>query len=1006
MNFLKKSVYFFIFLASCCSYAQTVRVIDNKGTIQNVDISKWSTSGSNISNKNVGSIGIGTASPDTSAKLDVSSTTGGFLPPRLTTAERNAIVSPAVGLVIFNLTSNALEINKGTTSAPVWTSSFTPDATSSEKGILILTGDLGGTAGSPTVPGLAFKAPLDSPSLTGTPLAPTAATGTNTTQIAITAFVTTAVAAATIVDASTTVKGKIQLGGDLGGSNDAANPTITTGAVSTTKLADNAVTTIKITNANVTTAKLADNAVTNAKIGEIVSVEKGGTGSNMSSSIGYVKQAAAGANFTTVAKVPLVDVDGAVQTVNGSAPDANGNVSVTFGTVFTGTLANRATVVSSPNNGDIYVVSSDPTASNNGITYIYDGSAWQEVTANQASLDARYLRLAGGTMAGNITIPADKKVILTSLPTSATDAANKAYVDSVVASGVSDASTSLKGKIKLAGDLAGTADEPTVPALTNKVEGSGTLNYISKFTATKTLGNSLLFDNGTNVGIGTTSPVTKLNIQGPTAVQAANASAGMIRMSRPSQSGVKWDNIAQFNLGTHYDSGNAMDAKSRLDLALTNGADNTTLTTTMTWLANGNVGIGTAAPSGGLTIFGVPNSGLTATISGKTDMTKEIIFGRGGGTKGFAAIAAVDQGNYGGGLAFFTKASNGSDNFPTGAIQAMNIDWLGNVGIGNTSPSAPLVVQGKTSGAGVFKLAAPSGSTAAGDNWWMGFNHGTTSTDATDRARIGVDIAAGGPGRLFFTTGAAASQTRAMFIDESQRVGIGTSTPTAQLEVATTNGLSALIRRGGASAQTPSNLILQKTSGANAGTHGAVVNGDYVGRILFSASNGSSYLTNGTDMVGYAAGTQSATNNGGGIFFRTVPQNSVAQSVERMRIDHNGNIGIGDFSATAPVSKLEVNGAATNTTAFNAAAGTSIDFSKSNLAYTTASPGAFTLTNLKDGGTYTLAVQGTTVGTAVFTATGFTFKSVNNAATIGGKQTLYTFIVMGTTVYYYMAAGF
>lgn len=39
------------------------------------------------------------------------------------------------------------------------------------------------------------KAPSASPSLTGTPTAPTAAPGTNTTQIATTAFVTAAVAA-------------------------------------------------------------------------------------------------------------------------------------------------------------------------------------------------------------------------------------------------------------------------------------------------------------------------------------------------------------------------------------------------------------------------------------------------------------------------------------------------------------------------------------------------------------------------------------------------------------------------------------------------------------------------------------------------------------------------------------------------------------------------------------------------------------------------------------------
>ena len=130
-------------------------------------------------------------------------------------------------------------------------------------------------------------------------------------------------------------------------------------------------------------------------------------------------------------------------------------------------------------------------------------------------------------------------------------------------------------------------------------------------------------------------------------------------------------------------------------------------------------------------------------------------------------------------------------------------------------------------------------------------------------------------------------------------VGIGTSTPSAQFEIVTNNGLSALIKRGGTAFQTPANLILQKTSGANATIHGAVVGGDYVGRILFSASNGSSYLTNGTDIVGYAAGTQSATNNGGGIFFRTVPQNSVSQSIERMRIDDAGRVGIGTSSPTA-----------------------------------------------------------------------------------------------------------
>lgn len=121
-----------------------------------------------------------------------------------------------------------------------------------------------------------------------------------------------------------------------------------------------------------------------------------------------------------------------------------------------------------------------------------------------------------------------------------------------------------------------------------------------------------------------------------------------------------------------------------------------------------------------------------------------------------------------------------------------------------------------------------------------------------------------------------------------------------------------------------------------------------------------------------------------------------------MRILGDGKVGIGTAS---PLSKLDINGSATNTSAYNAGTGTTIDFSLSNLAYTSASAGAFTLTNIKDGGTYTLAVQGETSGISSFTSTGFTFKSPNNGTTTASKHTLYTFIVMGSTVYYYMVTG-
>jgi len=55
-------------------------------------------------------VGIGTgAPPHPSAMLEIQDTTGGFLYPRLTTAQRNGINNPATGLTIFNTTSQCFE---------------------------------------------------------------------------------------------------------------------------------------------------------------------------------------------------------------------------------------------------------------------------------------------------------------------------------------------------------------------------------------------------------------------------------------------------------------------------------------------------------------------------------------------------------------------------------------------------------------------------------------------------------------------------------------------------------------------------------------------------------------------------------------------------------------------------------------------------------------------------------------------------------------------------------
>ncbi len=75
-------------------------------------------------------------------------------------------------------------------------SSGVPDATTLATGKIQLSGDLGGTATNPTVPELANKANIASPTFTGTPTAPTQTSGDNSTKLATTAFVATAVSAA------------------------------------------------------------------------------------------------------------------------------------------------------------------------------------------------------------------------------------------------------------------------------------------------------------------------------------------------------------------------------------------------------------------------------------------------------------------------------------------------------------------------------------------------------------------------------------------------------------------------------------------------------------------------------------------------------------------------------------------------------------------------------------------------------------------------------------------
>lgn len=66
-------------------------------------------------------VGIGTASPDGSAALQIQSTSKGMLIPKMTQAQRQAISNPANGLMVYQTDGNSgFYFNAGTSALPSW----------------------------------------------------------------------------------------------------------------------------------------------------------------------------------------------------------------------------------------------------------------------------------------------------------------------------------------------------------------------------------------------------------------------------------------------------------------------------------------------------------------------------------------------------------------------------------------------------------------------------------------------------------------------------------------------------------------------------------------------------------------------------------------------------------------------------------------------------------------------------------------------------------------------
>ncbi len=331
----------------------------------------------------------------------------------------------------------------------------------------------------------------------------------------------------------------------------------------------------------------------------------------------------------------------------------------------------------------------------------------------------------------------------------------------------------------------------SVAALINN-NVSGTTNYVSKFTGTNTIGNSQIFDNGTNVGVGTTSPTQKLDVNG-------DASFNGVRVGRGAGNSVV-NTVVGNNSMTNVTSGTDNTAVGFGALAaLTSGGKNTSM----------GISALTANTSGSLNTA-IGESALNSNTSGGNNIgigSESMKFNTTGGFNvgvGNGAIAYNTSGTYNTSLGYDAgKSPVNAGQFNQTGTYNLYLGSLVRAG-GNGNNTNEIVIGAQADGNGSNSVTL--GNTSITNTYLRGnINLNTVANATTDTDKFlvsdgGVIKYRTGSELLSDIGGASASSIsgttnyipkftsssaigNSVIYESSNKIGIGTTSPDSELDI-------------------------------------------------------------------------------------------------------------------------------------------------------------------------------------------------------------------------------